>query len=219
MGELTKEEMRERLGNIEQIRDIIFGAQLREYNGRFDKIESDVSMLQKEMRDRMDEIKNVFSAELRSLSESLEKRYKSISLNVQEETTDLRQQLDRVNRKFTANLEALNEAVDTQKELLREELSQTRERLQEEIRSLRTQVFEELEGHFAMLRDVKISKDDMAELLFELGMRLKGTEFVPKLKAAVEATEPLANLLLQSQKESSSDRPHRKLDDKKVEDD
>jgi ABC-type transporter Mla subunit MlaD len=225
MGELSKEEMRERLGNIEQIRDIIFGAQLREYNSRFEKLESDVSLLQQEMRDRIDEVKNVFSAELRSLAESLEKRYKTISLNVQEETTDLRQQLDRVNRKFSSNLEALNEAVDTQKELLREELSQTRERLQEDIRSLRTQVFEELEGHFEMLRDVKISKDDMAELLFELGMRLKGTEVVPKLKAVVEDTEPLANLLLQAQKESPSkelpvlERPQRKPDNDKVQED
>ena len=32
MAEITKEEMRERLGNIDQIRDIIFGAQLREYD-------------------------------------------------------------------------------------------------------------------------------------------------------------------------------------------
>jgi hypothetical protein len=46
MAEITKEEMRERLGNIDQIRDIIFGAQLREYDNRFDKIDSDLSMMQ-----------------------------------------------------------------------------------------------------------------------------------------------------------------------------
>jgi hypothetical protein len=35
-----------------------------------------------------------------------------------------------------------------------------------------------------MLKNVKVSRYDMAEILFELGMRLKGSEFVPELKEA-----------------------------------
>ena len=56
MAEITKEEMRERLGNIDQIRDIIFGAQLREYDNRFDKIDSDLSMMQRDMQARIEQV-------------------------------------------------------------------------------------------------------------------------------------------------------------------
>ena len=63
MAEITKEEMRERLGNIDQIRDIIFGAQLREYDNRFDKIDSDLSMMQQDMQARIEQVKTVLSAE------------------------------------------------------------------------------------------------------------------------------------------------------------
>ena len=35
MTQMLREEVRERLGNIDQIRDIIFGAQIREYETRF----------------------------------------------------------------------------------------------------------------------------------------------------------------------------------------
>jgi hypothetical protein len=51
---------------------------------------------------------------------------------------------------------------------------------------LRSLVLEELDRHFSILREDKLSKDDMAELLFELGMRLKGSEFVPELREAAE---------------------------------
>ena len=34
MSDLTKADLRERLGNIDQIRDILFGPQLREYTTR-----------------------------------------------------------------------------------------------------------------------------------------------------------------------------------------
>jgi gas vesicle protein len=186
MGEITKEEIRERLGNIDQIRDIIFGAHLREYSERFDRIESNLSEFQDDLRDRIEDVRSVLASELKITTEAIEKKLKSLNTNTQEEVSDLRQQVDRVNRKFTSSIEALDEAVDGQKVALRDELAQTRDKLQEDARELKSHVLEELERHFSVLRDAKVSKDDMAEILFELGMRLKGTEFVPELKEAAE---------------------------------
>lgn len=192
MADITKEEMRERLGNIDQIRDIIFGPQLREYNNRFDKIESDISLVQQEMRDRIDQVRTILSTELRAAVDGLEKKVKSLNLTSQEEINDLRQQLDRVNKKFSNTIEALDQTVDNQTSSLREELSQARSKLQEDVRSLRAQVFDELERRISVMRDVKVSRDDMAEILFELGMRLKGNEFVPQLKEVAD-TENVYN--------------------------
>lgn len=186
MAEITKEEMRERLGNIDQIRDIIFGAQLRDFNSRFEKLESELALLQQEMHDYASQVKSVLSTEVRAAIDSFEKKLKSLSLTSQEENADLRQQLDRLNRKFSSNLEALDESVDLQTSSLRQDLSQTRDRLQEEVRNLRSQVFDELNNRMAMLREGKVSRDDMAEILFELGMKLKGTEFVPELREAAD---------------------------------
>jgi hypothetical protein len=186
MGEITRDEIRERLGNIDQIRDIIFGAHLREYTSRLDKAESDISTLQLDVRDRLNDLKATLAGELRAAVESIDKRLKSISASTQEETSDLRQQVDRINRKFTSSIESLDEIVESQRVALRDELAQTRESLQNDNRDLRSLVLEELDRHFSILREDKLSKDDMAELLFELGMRLKGSEFVPELREAVE---------------------------------
>lgn len=187
MADITKEEIRERLGNIDQIRDIIFGSQIRELDTRFNKIESDLSNLQQDMQNRLDQVKTVLLTEMRASNESLEKKLKSLALTSQEEGADVRQQIDRLNRKFSANVEALDESIDKQTTSLRDDLSQTRDKLQEEVRVLKTQVFDELERRFSLLREVKVSRDDMAELLFELGMRLKGNEFVPQLKEAADS--------------------------------
>lgn len=186
MAEITKEEMRERLGNIDQIRDIIFGSQLRDYNSRFDKIESDLALLQEDAQDRVEQLKTILTAEIKSVVENLDKKIKTLSSNAQEELTDLRQQADRLNRKFSSSIEALDEALDSQTNSLRGELGQTRDQLQDEVRGLRSQVLEELDRRFTLLTESKISRDDMAEVLFEVGMRLKGTEFVPAIKQAAD---------------------------------
>jgi DNA anti-recombination protein RmuC len=184
MTELNREEIRERLGNIDQIRDIIFGPQLREYNSRLDKIESNLSLMEQEMRERIEQVKNACLTEVRASVDSLEQKIKSSNLNYQNENAELRQLIDRVNKKFSSSIEALDQTIDSQTSSIWNNLSETKEKLQEDNRNLRIQIFEELERRFTTLSGAKVSRDDMAEILFELGLRIKGTEFAPELKDA-----------------------------------
>ena len=48
MSELTRDEMRDRLGNLDQIRDLLFGKDMQDYDRRFQKIESDLAALHQE---------------------------------------------------------------------------------------------------------------------------------------------------------------------------
>lgn len=73
MAELNKREMRERLGNVEQIREILFGNQLRGYDQRLDKMEADFATLKQEIHDRLDKIKDSLSAEVQAIADSLER--------------------------------------------------------------------------------------------------------------------------------------------------
>lgn len=186
MAEVTKEVLRDRLGNIDQIRDILMGPQLREYENRLAQLESDLSLLRQDLRDRIEETKNSFAAEIRANVESLEKKIKAVSLSASEESADLRQLSDRTNKRFSNTIEALNDTVDKQIASLRDELSESKARLQEDVRTLRDQIFEELDRQFSALKTGKVSKDDMAEILFEVAMRVKGTEFVRQLKEATD---------------------------------
>lgn len=200
MADLSKEEMRERLGNIDQIRDIIFGSQLREYNNRFDQIESDLSIINQDLQDRIEHTKTFLAGEIKVSVESLEKKLKLLAAHQQEDMVDVKQQMDRLNRKFSNSLQSLDEAIDTQTNAVREELTQTRHQLQEDVHSLKNLVVEELERRFSLLKNSKVSKDDMAEILFELGMRLKGTEFVPKLKEVADNKDQRELLLIDNRK-------------------
>ncbi|BAZ13819.1 hypothetical protein NIES4071_56590 [Calothrix sp. NIES-4071] len=184
MSQMTRDDVRERLGNIDQIRDIIFGTQIRDYDNRFNKVEKDISLIQQEMRAQFEQLKTNFSAELKAATEIMDKKLKTLSSTTQEEAADLRQQLDRLNRKFSSSFQALDEELDTQTNSIREELLQTKGKLHSDIALLRDLVLRELEERFGALTEDKVSKEDIAETLFALGMRIKGTEFIPKLREA-----------------------------------
>jgi archaellum component FlaC len=184
MGEITKEAMRDRMGNIELIRDIIFGPKLQEYDARLDKLEATISSLEKEMHDRTEQAKTESLAELRTAVESLEEKITSLSFTSQKDNADIRQLVEQTYRNFSSNLESIDKAVVSQTGSIRKELSETREKLQEDTRSLKSQVFDELEKRFALLQDAKLSRNDVAEMMFELGLRIKKAEFAPGLKEA-----------------------------------
>lgn len=240
MSDLTKADLRERLGNIDQIRDILFGSQLRDYSNRLEQLERTVASFQQDIRNRTeearqsvltelqaavdsldkkirtvstkdeeekfdirqqidalnkrinttaDDLQESINSELDELAENLDKRLKTLSHKDEEEKFDIRQQIDLLSKRLSGNLEVLDEALDKQTTTLHDNLQETRDRLQDDISYLRTQVFEELERYCSMLSQVKVSRDDMAELLFELGLRLKGTEFVPELREAAKTPE------------------------------
>lgn len=233
MTDLTKADLRERLGNIDQIRDILFGPQTREFLTRLEQLERNVANQGQELRSRIDEVRQGVTADIRSdiekldtkirqlvlkdeaekndigkqietihkrivtvadeleealmddlkmSEETLDQRIKVLAAKEDEEKFELRQQVDLLSKKLASHVEALDEAIDSQTSTLRDDFLNSRDRLQTDLSDLRTQIFEELERYVSMLSEVKVSKDDMAELLFELGLRLKGSEFVPELQ-------------------------------------
>ncbi len=184
MGEISKEEMRERIGNIDLIRDIIFGSKLQEYDTRLDKLESYLPLVEKEIGDRIEQVKADCLTELRASVNSLEEKIKSLNLNSQKDNADIRQLIDRSYKNFSHSLESIDKTVGSQTSSIRKELSETREKLQEDTRHLKSQVFDELERRFSTLTDAKLARNDMAEILFELGLRIKKAEFTPELKDA-----------------------------------
>ena len=187
MAELNKKDMRDRLGNVEQIREILFGSQLRGYEQKFDKMEADFVSLQREVRDRLEQMQSSLTSEMKALADSLEKKLKYLSLTTHEETTKLWQKIDQTNQKNSSTLEALNKNFNTKTSTLKEELTQTREHFQSDSQMLKTKIFAELEKCFSNLKETKVSRTDLAEVLFELCIKVKGTDFVPDLKEAMES--------------------------------
>ena len=62
MSELIKADLRERLGNIDQIRDVLIGPQMRDYSNRLEQLERNSISLQQEVRTRCEEVRQTLLA-------------------------------------------------------------------------------------------------------------------------------------------------------------
>ncbi|ACB54053.1 unknown [Crocosphaera subtropica ATCC 51142] len=185
MADITREEMRDRLGNIEQIRDLLFGNTIREYDKRFqqceqniDKLTREFSLFETETRDRLDQLQDSLTTEIRSVVNSLEKKLKYLSMTTHEQINQLEKELDSTAKNNSRSIESLNQTITGQTNFLRNDLVQTRDKLEKSMQSLREQVFEAIQNELVDLQDKKVARTDLADILFELCVKIKGDELV-----------------------------------------
>lgn len=212
MTEITKEEMRKRLGNVSQLRDLLLGDKIEEYEANFascsqrlDILESSLSKFQSEVNDRLNKIQDSFSQEINAAVDSLEKKIKYLSLTTHEETNKLKQEIEAKSRSASQGIDALQNSLRNETSYLKDELFQTRNTLGEDLQNLKNQVLEKIETNLSELTESKVSRTDLSEVLFELCLKLKGSDFVPSLKEATETNMKTELILPEQRSESNHD--------------
>lgn len=165
-------EVAEAGGNVDKIREIIFGGQMRDYDRRFDKLEDrvlkDLDNLRRDHEERFVALDKLMRAELSRLGERLSKEReerlatdKAVGRDLQDAEEGLR-----------AALSDLSDRADKEASQLREELSEQDLGLREVIRQLRDELSAALESESSRLADDKLSRSAMADLLTEVALRL-----------------------------------------------
>ncbi len=177
MSEITTD-LKDRLGNIEQIRDILFGDKIQTYENRFQSLESSLANFQKEVQKQLKDLRESFSIDLQTSVSSIEKKLQYLSAAADDEISDLRQDLDSTGQKLSTQIVSLNSALDSQTKSIKIEISQVKDNLHNELSNLQKSLLAELEKDYANLLEEKVSKDEIAELFFDFCMKLKGKNYI-----------------------------------------
>lgn len=193
MTEVNKQQIRERLGNLDQIRDLLFGQkiedydrQFQEYKNRIDKLESDLQQFHSETNNRFTLLQNSLSTEIRSGFDSLEQKIRFLNLTAKEKNSKLKQEIDDLELKTRQNLDYSYKYLTSKTNKLSEEIDRVKAELSESITFFKQQTMSQIDKDFLDLKDSKISRIDLAEVLFELCLKLRGNESFSRIKEAEE---------------------------------
>jgi uncharacterized phage infection (PIP) family protein YhgE len=188
MVNFKPEDVRERLGNIDQVRELLFGHIVSDHEQRFDasmqrlsRLESEVASFQTEIRTQINQLQESLTNELRSGLSSLEKQVQYLSYNAHEQTNHLQYRVHEIEQKSDNGLNTLQQTVTSQTNGIKTDLTQTKEQLEAALRALEKRVFEEIDKDLTTMKSGKVSRVDLADLLFELCLKVKGADFIPQL--------------------------------------
>jgi dynactin complex subunit len=161
---------------------------------RLTKLESDLQALRTESRERFDSVNTGLSYALKDAIESTGRRLDALSATSHAELSELHRDAQRTDEKLSLRVQAIAEDLESVTSAIRQELARVDKGARDEVQMLKSQLGGDIDKHHRFVRDTRLSRDDMAEILFEFGMRVKGLSLVtsvPSLPASGSMAESL----------------------------
>lgn len=166
-------------GNIDKIRDILFGVQMRDYDKRFNRLEERLLKENADMRDesrkRFDALEQYVKQEVKALGERItaEKSQRG------EDVKELEKGLKDLTRNFEKKTTQMDEAVAKGQSELRQNLLDQSKNLNDEIKAKHDELAAILKREADELREDKTGRAELAALLSEVAMRLNNEFNLP----------------------------------------
>ena len=183
MNEVTKAEIRKRLGNISQLRELLLGDKIDEYDRKLeqyklklDNLELNLQQSQTDTNQSIARLESKLLQRMEAIGKILVNRTKYHSLETKEKQDKLQQELDDLANYSYDNIDLLQKSFNTDINSLKIEIAQSKLDLDRDLGSFKQELLDKFEAHFLELANNKISRTDLAEVLFELCLKLKETD-------------------------------------------
>jgi len=166
--------------NVNKIRDILFGSQMRDYERRFagleDRLGKAIDSLREEIKKQMESLEVFTREELESLGQRLKTEKADRADSLKELARELQETSKGLEKKLAENEE---QAASSQSDLRAKILEQSKT-FSKEIERLQREVAANLDREIQALRLEKVDRAGLADLFNEFGLRLKDQLPLPK---------------------------------------
>lgn len=166
-------------GNINKIRDILFGGQMRDYDRRFVRLEErigkEMNDLRDESRKRIDSLETFFRKEIDALSVRVigEQNIRTDAVR------ELVQGLKDLSVNFDRKLSQMGEQNNRNDSELRQQLLEQSKVIREEIQGRYSELLKAIDREAVELRHEKTDRTALSEMFAELAMRLNNDLRLP----------------------------------------
>jgi seryl-tRNA synthetase len=161
-------------GNIDKVRDILFGGQMRDYERRFQRLEGrltqEISELKDDVRKRLAALEQFMTQESASLADRITKEHDERT----DATRDLAHEAREAAKAFEKKTGQLDDQIGRVQRDLRQQLLDLQQRMSDDLREKIDDVLARLTRESSELRNDKTDRASLAALLTEMAMRLNG---------------------------------------------
>jgi DNA repair exonuclease SbcCD ATPase subunit len=166
--------------NVDKIRDILFGSQMRDYEKRFARLEDTITKALDTLREDMTKRLDTLSSFVRQEVDSLSTRLKAEKSERAEGLKDISREIKDGAKVIEKKLSSLEEQMSDGQSELRAKLLEHSKSVSAEIDKLRRDTTAALNREVDVLRDEKTDRAGLADLFNEFSLRLKNKFELPE---------------------------------------
>lgn len=160
-------------GNVDKIREILFGGQMRDYEQRFADLEKrltkNIEQLSSSLEKRLDRLDNYAKREIDKLAEQVKTERKARTDDGRKGAREIKELGQQVESWYAE----LEDHVESETRNLRTLLQEYNDELSAAMQDNYEQLNKNIDSEARNLADAKLARDDLAALFTEFGLRLK----------------------------------------------
>jgi hypothetical protein len=165
-----------KVNNVDQIRDLIFGSQIKEFDEKFNRMDANIKSMHEEIRQGFQKAHEKLQRETERAMEVLEKKIDNLSVTTQKERTKLKDLVDTLDEGLQEKIGLQKDEFDTKLKIMKENVSDEHQNITALIKSTRDDLDRMLKSELSTLSDNKLSRESMAQMLLEVAMKIQGTD-------------------------------------------
>jgi chaperonin cofactor prefoldin len=162
--------------NVDQIRDLIFGSQIKDFEAQFNQLNDTLKVLENKMTKTFNESHVKLQKETERSLEVLEKKIDNLSSSTQKERTKLKELIDSTDENLHEQLSNQKDEFATKLKIMKENVADDNKKMAENMKAMQSEIQATLEKGLAGLSDDKLSRDSMAQMLLDVAMKIQGTD-------------------------------------------
>lgn len=165
--------------NVDRIRDILFGSQMRDYDGRFQRLEERLTR-------EASEVRGVLQNRLAALENFMKGEVESMTHRMRAENEERNQAIGKLAHDLGETARGLEMKIGHLDQQAAQDIRELRQQLLEQSKALSTEMGEQhaqmkagLEHEAQQIRGAMTGRETLADMLSELSLRLKNEFKVP----------------------------------------
>lgn len=172
MSENTENHENNDSANVDQIRDILFGKHMKEFDKRFSRLEenlnNEVQILKDDTKKMFENLENYIKTEVRSLTDKLKtEQTKRIDSDV-----ELENEKNRLEKRYAE----FEESVNSFERDIRDQLLEQGKRLTDNMAEQRKDIMNEMKKATKELYQTKVDRNTLASFLNDVALKISGEE-------------------------------------------
>lgn len=172
--------------NVEQIRDLIFGSQIKDFEEKFDQLNNTLQIVEEKITSVFNDSHNKLQKETERSLELLEKKIDNLSSTTQRERTKLKELIDTTDESIQEQLANQKDEFATKLKIIKENAADENQKMSDTINTMKKEIETSLDAGLNNLSDEKLSRDMMSQMLLDVAMKIQGTDVSAVLAQGAE---------------------------------
>ena len=162
--------------NVDQIRELIFGSQIKEFEEKFKQLEAMMHEIDEKRSKALEAAQSTLQKETERALEVLEKKIDNLAAATQKERLNLKELIDTTDKSLQTQLENQKDEFATKLKVFKESVADEKRKTDEQMQRMKSEIEALLHKGMASLDEEKLSRDAMAQMLLDVALKIQGAD-------------------------------------------